>query len=261
MNPISPCWWAWLSQNRVQSPTSWPVSASSAARQSALPSAGGRWPRSSLQQDAHLGPVPWLVIQVAGDLGQPVVVMQGVKVIRRERPEHQPRRADGVVGLEHGCCPSSRRAPGRGPAGLWRSGVIAAAGGGPRGRRDRPRPRAMTGTGRAQGRSSQRSAPRLRTRCSAASIPAATASARSEPADRDLRRHQQALRAHVEGPQVDHPLTSSPASSAATIARSASALADSPMSRLFVSTARIVATTASSAPIASDPAPSTPRCR
>jgi hypothetical protein len=38
MNPISPCWCARLSQNRVQSPTSWPVAVSSAARQSALPS-------------------------------------------------------------------------------------------------------------------------------------------------------------------------------------------------------------------------------
>ena len=50
--------------------------------------------------------------------GQPVEVMQCVKVIRCERPEHQPRSADGIVGLEHRCSPPSRRAPGQSPADL-----------------------------------------------------------------------------------------------------------------------------------------------
>src|SRR2546423_13128056 len=111
-----------------------------------------------LQQDADLRPVPGLVIQVAGDLGQPMELVQGVEVVRRERPEREPWRADRVVGLEHGCCPLGR-APGRPPGGLWRTAGTVAAGGGPRARRGRARPRGVTDTGRAPERSSQRSAP------------------------------------------------------------------------------------------------------
>ena len=50
--------------------------------------------------------------------------------------------------------------------------------------------------------------------------------------------------------------TSGPASSAVTMSRSTSSPADSPISRLFISTARMTATQPSSTPIASDPAPS-----
>ena len=50
--------------------------------------------------------------------------------------------------------------------------------------------------------------------------------------------------------------TSGPSSSAAMIIRCMSGLADSPISRLFISTARMAAAVASSKPMASEPAPS-----
>ena len=65
-------------------------------------------------------------------------------------------------------------------------------------------------------------------------------------ADRDLGGDQERVRAYVHRPQVDDPQTSGPCSSAARIIRCISALADSPISRLLVSTARIAAATASS---------------
>ena len=50
--------------------------------------------------------------------------------------------------------------------------------------------------------------------------------------------------------------SSGPSSSAATIRRCTSGLADSPISRLFISTARMAAAVASSRPMASEPTPS-----
>ncbi len=52
------------------------------------------------------------------------------------------------------------------------------------------------------------------------------------------------------------PWISGPASIAVTICRSAVLLADSPISRLLISTARITATIPSRTPMASDPTPS-----
>ena len=95
-----------------------------------------------------------------------------------------------------------------------------------------------------------------RTRRSAASIPAATVSARSYGRTAIF-----AATSRLSGPMCSvrrwmTRSTSVPSSSAATIARSTSVLADSPISRLLVSTARMTATQASNAPIASDPTPS-----
>ena len=95
-----------------------------------------------------------------------------------------------------------------------------------------------------------------RTRRSAASIPVATRAALSAPLIAIL-----AATSRLSGPMcsvrrwMTH-CTSGPASSAATMARSVSALADSPISRLFISTASTAATQPSSTPMASDPAPS-----
>ncbi len=95
-----------------------------------------------------------------------------------------------------------------------------------------------------------------RTRCSAASMPAATWAAVSvaRTAIFAATRIESGLMCTVRMWMTRS--TSGPSSSAATIFRCISALAASPISKLFISTARIAAAAASSTPMASEPAPS-----
>ena len=176
------------------------------------------------------------------------------RLARRPSPCHRtglhvPISASMAAPAPCGLCAGDRRTA---LGGYGRAG----AAGGADGRVGRHR-RGRAGRCRAPGRSSRRSAPRCRTRRSAASMPAATSGRAVRAADRDLGRDEQALRAHVQRAQVDDALHLR-----ARLQRGhdgpldVSALADSPISRLFISTASTAATQPSSTPMASEPAPS-----